>query len=1475
MESCTCRRCRLLFTDWSALYAQFDSSAAPDEVIKNVWSDDFWMYRVGEHFSEQTAFNTGFACSNIVAIDVDISISSNTVNRVRRMADEHLGEEPLIRVGRWPRVMLIYRLKEPFGYKRLTVSIGGETQDIEILGNGRQFTGFGIHPKSGKPYTWLGGRTPLNTHVDHLPGVDCDDIRLFGEAVADEFGGLVDKRQGVGGEGGSAALVYTEGLISDGRETYLRDMTFRLVREAADELTEKQLCAEADKKFCKTAVIDGRWTNASFRLSSIRGKVKGAIKKLQKQEHENAQVAAQRDDIPAEMFSWVDLTRGASNLNDNVLEVGDIEGVVWKLDGTAAETTLAWKFGIHRPDAGWPDVLGWHEGKGALVLKLDHEATPSALYVCFGAGVHSGSNLNDLTIERAGAFDAEFCKLPGNGRVIVCEGAIPALSVWVATGRAVWLSVQEPVAVTDSIPDGAILALDERPYRWNTLNDADKRKSIKGRLDALRRAGRKLVHIHPQPYRKHDYSTFADLYLFAGPEAIRERIAFADSVADGTAQPSEARSKEEARAELGGDMAGWCDDLKDGTAPAAMLLLSQAGAGKTEAFVRNVPPTTQALKDKLKSSNPNILISVANHENSSEVTERLKAAAGDDIRVRVFRGRDQTDPETGKLMCRDKQSVDKATSELRNVEKEVCGPCKFKAECGYQKQLNTKGDIWLPPHTLLTINSVPRCFGSIQGIVVDEDPTSDWVDKKSFPLEKLADPDIPAPIGPAGVELRKYRDDAFQFINSNGTGPVSRDALREVFNVSKAERALWLERLRKLSTPDPDNLSNLMGTGLEAALFGTSWADNTTFKGFELFWQTILDIVSEEGGKAGRLSITEDTVEVGGEQVQMRFIEVRKRTGIANAWLYPNGREKQVPVLFTDATPTELVLRDFHPDLIVKDTGRIEAPHAKTYQDATRRYSKAMLAPNGGPANKAAKRQQSRLEVGAKAYETVLVRGGEGLITTNKDVREAMENELPGVKGRYQFAHLNNVRGKDTFKHVTTQFDIGRTDPGKRVFEQEAGAITRTMPESSEGDCYAITDAILFTPDGPVMDHNQNFNIDPLVQALHDRTIRSESIQAQARPRPIDRMADNSVSIYAFNDTVYETEVELLEDEWNPHPVFMSLAKHGLAVTNNATRASATFPDLFETPRAYQYAEENASFGPEMAEFCGKSQIIPKTGSSHVTGIYITIPTALELRLFGIIQPGQGQKPFHVLVDTLAHEGRDPLDVIRERFGADVAIAEIKIDPNTGQPVEDSDQDAIREQVKSLMKARKVSQAALAEVIGVKQAKVSKWLKGEQDLKADALVSLIEWMGAEATQTPQEEQKMPVAASATVTARANVVAMPSARPVSRSIEVSASATINPFQPKQEQTAPTWSLKAEAQDQVFSGGPGAYWLKTSSAPWLENTNPFAHMFDLNKAPILPTSNEDGFNVKLNLNEAPILEELKVQYGEKDFYLCETG
>src|SRR5207247_1706905 len=88
-----------------------------------------------------------------------------------RLSRKILGETTLVRVGQFPKRILVYRPEPVYRPEEGidTKRLGG----IDILGRGSQFVSFGIHPGVGRPYYWLGD-DPTNTLVESLVVVTAD-----------------------------------------------------------------------------------------------------------------------------------------------------------------------------------------------------------------------------------------------------------------------------------------------------------------------------------------------------------------------------------------------------------------------------------------------------------------------------------------------------------------------------------------------------------------------------------------------------------------------------------------------------------------------------------------------------------------------------------------------------------------------------------------------------------------------------------------------------------------------------------------------------------------------------------------------------------------------------------------------------------------------------------------------------------------------------------------------------------------------------------------------------------------------------------------------------------------------------------------------------------------------------------------------------------------------------------------------------
>ncbi|MGH8074304.1 MAG: PriCT-2 domain-containing protein [Lysobacter sp.] len=137
-----------------------------DEKLIRKWSS-------GDYKNGSIGFHTKYT----PAVDIDITdeeMSGLMASHVRAIVGD-----TMTRVGRAPKTMLIYRTTIPFQKRKVIfVDLDGHDQAIEVLGDGQQFVGIGIHPDTKKPYRWTSGKemTPLSVPADFLPEITQDHI---------------------------------------------------------------------------------------------------------------------------------------------------------------------------------------------------------------------------------------------------------------------------------------------------------------------------------------------------------------------------------------------------------------------------------------------------------------------------------------------------------------------------------------------------------------------------------------------------------------------------------------------------------------------------------------------------------------------------------------------------------------------------------------------------------------------------------------------------------------------------------------------------------------------------------------------------------------------------------------------------------------------------------------------------------------------------------------------------------------------------------------------------------------------------------------------------------------------------------------------------------------------------------------------------------------------------------------------------
>lgn len=218
--------------------------------------------------SHPGALSTGLALGRQAAIDIDVMSNPLLAETVRDMALNVFGATPFERVGRAPKVALIYRAG-PDVASTSHKAADGSGDGVDILADGRQVVGFGRHKDTGLPYTWTGTASPLDARPDAAPIITAAQVAEFlarVETVMPLHGASGGTRTS-SGKGSSEEIVRdVTGLVANGRERFLTSCVWRAanaLHQAKIEITASVLTDSAWALFTdphRGAVLDdGKW----------------------------------------------------------------------------------------------------------------------------------------------------------------------------------------------------------------------------------------------------------------------------------------------------------------------------------------------------------------------------------------------------------------------------------------------------------------------------------------------------------------------------------------------------------------------------------------------------------------------------------------------------------------------------------------------------------------------------------------------------------------------------------------------------------------------------------------------------------------------------------------------------------------------------------------------------------------------------------------------------------------------------------------------------------------------------------------------------------------------------------------------------------------------------------------------------------------------------------------------------------------
>jgi hypothetical protein len=123
--------------------------------------------------------NTGLLCGDLVALDIDALDPETAAALLDKAMMLPGADRALQRVGKAPKVTLLFRATAPG--KKLTTKayrVNGWKCQLEVMGDGQQVIGYGIHPDTQLPYSWVGA-SPLEVPFGDLPEITPEAIEAF------------------------------------------------------------------------------------------------------------------------------------------------------------------------------------------------------------------------------------------------------------------------------------------------------------------------------------------------------------------------------------------------------------------------------------------------------------------------------------------------------------------------------------------------------------------------------------------------------------------------------------------------------------------------------------------------------------------------------------------------------------------------------------------------------------------------------------------------------------------------------------------------------------------------------------------------------------------------------------------------------------------------------------------------------------------------------------------------------------------------------------------------------------------------------------------------------------------------------------------------------------------------------------------------------------------------------------------------
>ncbi len=358
---------------------------------------------------------------------------------------------------------------------------------------------------------------------------------------------------------------------------------------------------------------------------------------------------------------------------------------------------------------------------------------------------------------------------------------------------------------------------------------------------------------------------------------------------------------------------------------------------------------------------------------------------------------------------------------------------------------------------------------------------------------------------------------------------------------------------------------------------------NRTIKRLVMFWNALAALLRDNGpDTSGWIALEQGYTDDG----LVRALRLMGRANIADRW--------QVPTLMLDANFDIDLVRPFCPNVVQTADIPVDAPHQRVVQVTDVSFSKRRLLANEDddepddadapprqerqPLAETEKKRRNKNLRDLHAFIAAIGRRyapGRVLVVVQKQVEEALL-KLSTLPPNIELAHHNAVAGIDRWRDVPALVVVGRTAPSPANTERLAEALTGRAVTPITG-WYPRACVVRHMADGTAQEAKADRHPDPLAEAIRRQICEGELLQIIARPRGINRTADNPVDVFILTDVPLPVPVNraLTVDDLNPTPTDLMLAAGGIAFDYPAD-AAAAYPPLWATRAAAESALRRA-----------------------------------------------------------------------------------------------------------------------------------------------------------------------------------------------------------------------------------------------------------------------------------------------------------